>query len=228
LLVEFYDDLPDNADDDSRASKIARLKALNDFKSKVAGRYNEGTLQRLLDSNSARARRAAVMALGLMGTMRSNKDVAVMLRDDDREVRALAANALWSLWFRADKDDNNQELQRLMRMGNPDKVLAGLNALLQKAPNFAEAYNQRAILYFRLGEYQKSITDCETVLKRNPFHFGAQSGMAQCYMKLRKPRAALKAFRTAYRINPGLEGVEETIRALEDVLGEEGKKDDKK
>jgi hypothetical protein len=48
--------------------------------------------------------------------------------------------------------------------------------------------------------------------------------MAQCFMKLHKPRAALRAFRNAFRINPGLEGIEDTIRALEDVLGEEGKK----
>ena len=60
------------------------------------------------------------------------------------------------------------------------------------------------------------------------YHFGALSGMAQCFLKLRKPKAALKAFRQAFRINPGLEGVEETIRALEDVLGEEGRRDDKK
>jgi hypothetical protein len=46
-------------------------------------------------------------------------------------------------------------------------------------------------------------------------------------MKLRKPRAALKAFRNAFRINPNLEGIEDTIRTLEDVLGEEGRKEDK-
>ena len=83
-------------------------------------------------------------------------------------------------------------------------------------------------MLFRLGEYQKSVADCAAVLRLNPCHFGAQSGMAQSYMKLKKPRAALRAFRNALRINPGLEGVEETIRALEDVLGEEGRRDDKK
>jgi tetratricopeptide (TPR) repeat protein len=80
------------------------------------------------------------------------------------------------------------------------------------------------VVHYRLGQYQKSIADCERTLKLNPYHFGAQSGMAQCFMKLHKPRAALRAFRNAFRINPGLEGIEDTIRALEDVLGEEGKK----
>ena len=54
------------------------------------------------------------------------------------------------------------------------------------------------------------------------------AGMAQSYMQMRKHKAALKAFRTALRLNPNLAGVAETIRALENALGEEGRKDDKK
>ncbi len=45
---------------------------------------------------------------------------------------------------------------------------------------------------------------------------------------MRKHRAALKAFRNALRINPYMDGVAETIRALENALGEEGRRDDKK
>ena len=95
-------------------------------------------------------------------------------------------------------------------------------------PRFAEAYNQRAVLLFKMKEYQRSIIDCEKALKLNPCHFGALAGMAQCFMGLNKPKAALRAFRNAYRINPDMEGVEETIRALESALGEEGRTDDKK
>ena len=84
------------------------------------------------------------------------------------------------------------------------------------------------ILHFREGDFQRSAADCQVVVKLNPYHFGALSGMGQCYMKLKKPRAALKAFRTALGINPGLEEIEETVHFLEGALGEEGRKDDKK
>lgn len=228
ILVEFYDELPISRDDDSRGAKVARLKALNEFRQRVAGRYNEGTLQRLLTHSDTRARRASALALGMIGSTASNGLLAGALRDEDRDVRGHAADSLWAIWFRADTEENNRALQRLTRMSNPEKMLAGLDALISKAPNFAEAYNQRATLFFRLEEYQKSIDDCRMVLKLNPYHFGAQSGLGQSYMKLRKPRAALRAFRNAYRMNPDLEGIRETIRALEDVLGEGGKKDDKK
>jgi tetratricopeptide (TPR) repeat protein len=201
---------------------------LERFQKKVAARYTEGTLQRLLQATDPEVRRAAILALRGLGTMRSNEAVAAMLRDDDAAVRHLAADTLWALWFRADSDANNRELQRLMRVRDRAKALAGLDALIARSPNFAEAYNQRAILYFKAGQFEQSIADCERALKLNPYHFGAQSGMAQGYLQLDKPRAALKAFRNLSRIHPNMDGVEETIRALEDALGEEGKPDDKR
>lgn len=229
LLIDYYRRLPERKDNETREAWAVRLQeGLESFKKEVTARYNEGTLQRLLTLPHAEGRRAATLALGQMATISSNKALAARLHDEDGQVRQLAADALWSLWFRADTPAHNQELQRIMRTRNPEKSLAAFEALLKKAPDYAEAYNQRAILYFRLEEYQKSIADCETALKLNPVHFGAQAGMAQCYMKLKKPKSALKAFRAAIRINPNMEGVEDTIRTLEDVLGEEGKPDDKK
>jgi len=119
-------------------------------------------------------------------------------------------------------------LQRVLRMRDRAKALAALDRLIARAPSFAEAYNQRAILMFRLEQFERCLADCEKVLQLNPYHFGAQAGMGQCYLHLRKHRAALKAFRVALRLNPQLESVAQAIRALENVLGEEGRRDDKK
>ncbi len=230
ILVEFYKELPRRQGGEKAEAWAERLQqGLNGFKKKVAGRYTEGTLQRLLDCPKALTRRAAVVALGLTGTPDSTPPVAAMLHDNDAKVRQLAVDALWLLWFRADKPANNKELQRLRKLagepdGDPGAVLAGLGGLIRKAPRFAEAYNQRAILHYRAGRYEEAIADCRTVLKLNPFHFGAASGLAHAYMKIKKPKAALKAFRNAYRINPGMQEVGEAIRFLENVLGEEGKR----
>ncbi len=229
LLVEFYQQLPEPREGDSPRRSAQRFNAaMEAFKKQTAERYTEGTLQRLLYAPNVESRRAAVLALGVLGTMACNEHLARRLHDEDQGVRHLTADALWSLWFHADSEASNKELQRLVRLRDMEKALAGLDGLIKKAPNFAEAYNQRAIVHFRMKEFQKSIADCARTLKLNRYHFGAQGGMAQCYMNLRKPRAALKAFRNAHRMNPELEGVEETIRALENALGEEGKKDDKK
>ena len=227
LLVEYYDELPEPQEGNPKAWEARLRKGLEKFKQKVAARYMEGTLHRLLQSSDARTRRATVLALGLAGTMKlSNAVLARTLHDDDCGVRQLAADALWSMWFRADTDEHNRDLQRLVELRDRKKKRAGLDTLIEKAPQFAEGYNQRAILHFQTKQWQQAIADCEKVLKLNPYHFAAAAGMGRSYLELGKNRAALKAFRHALRINPGMDEVKEAIRALESALGEE--RDDKK
>ena len=228
LLVEYFQSLPERSEGEAPESWAVRLQeALDKFKFEVANRYNEGSLQRILVHADDDSRKAAILALSLIGTMSSNKVLAARLQHENPQVRQMAGQALWALWFRADTEDHNRELQRLMAPQGPAQALAGLDALIARAPRFAEAYNQRAILHFRQGQLQKAIADCDHVIRINPWHFGAHAGMGQCYLKLKKHRAALRSFRNALRINPDMKGVEQAIRSLEESLGEEGRKDDR-
>lgn len=229
LILNYYQLLPEQTPEaEPRHWARAYRKALYKFHHAVAARYQEATLEKLLSDRTGEVRQAATLALGLLGSMRSSATLAARLHDEDPAVRELAADALWSVWFRADAPAHNKELQRLMQLEvvgvSPNEVLAGFDALIRKAPRFAEAYNQRAILSFRLGEYGKAIADCERVLRLNAYHFGAASGMGQCFMKQKKLRAALRCYRRANRINPNLDGVRETIASLEKMLGGEGKR----
>jgi tetratricopeptide (TPR) repeat protein len=226
LLVEFFQQIPEGRS--ASKPKVTRKEAIEVFKHRIAERYTEGTLLRLLEHGDSDCRRAALLALGLLGTLTACPGLAARLHDEDREIAQTAADTLWTLWFRGDSPANNDELQRLARLRDREKALAGLDALILRAPEFAEAYNQRAIIHFRLKQFDRSIADCEKALALNPYHFGAQAGLGQCYLQMRKHRAALKAFRTALRLNPHMDGVAETIRALENALGEEGRRDDKK
>jgi tetratricopeptide (TPR) repeat protein len=229
-LLSYFQRLPAREAGEDVAHWSARLgDSLRTFAKEARSRYLEGTLQRLLHSASPETRQGAVLALGQFGTMASNRALAKALRDADEAVRYLAGEALWAVWSRADTPENNRALRRLRRRADRPAVdcealLAGFDALLQSAPAFAEAYNQRAIFYFRTGEWQGAIADCEKALKLNPYHFGAASGMAQCYLKQRKVRPALRAYRRAYHINPNLTGLPQVIRSLERMLGEEGKR----
>jgi tetratricopeptide (TPR) repeat protein len=229
LLLQYYRLLPGSRADgpEADASKDFR-KGLSRFKRSVVQRYGEATLQRLLRWQNAEARQAAVLALGLVGTMKMNPSLAACLHDEDATVRRLAGEAMWSVWFRADTPQNNVELQRivLMRLDEvgPDMILADYQALLKKAPRFAEVYNQRGILQFRCGVYSRAVADCERALRLNPHHFGAASGLGQCFLKQKKLRAALRSFRRALRINPNLDGVRQSIASIERLLDEEGKR----
>lgn len=194
------------------------------FARKVGQRYNEGTLQRVLRNHDPFAREASLVALRHLGTMASNPTVAACLLDRDPDLRALAEGALWSIWFRADKPEHNQELQRLAEYISDEKyqrALEGINLLIKKAPKFAEAYNQRAVVHFLRGDFKSAVADCERVVKLNRLHFGAYAGMAKCLLQLNRPVEALRAFRQAQKIHPGLDGVRESIHQLEEMLREE-------
>jgi tetratricopeptide (TPR) repeat protein len=87
-----------------------------------------------------------------------------------------------------------------------------------KQPQFAEGWNKRATAHYLAGEYKKSIADCQEVLKRNPRHFGALSGMGQIHLQLDEPGAALLWFKRALDVNPNMTGVELNVEALERLL----------
>ena len=229
LLLQYYQLLPHQPVDDNPANWTRGFrKGLGKFKRSVEARYNEASLERLLHSGDTEVRQGGVLALGMLGSMKVNGSLAHRLHDDDPAVSSMAADALWSIWFRAETPENNDELQRLMALDADDigtsLILAGFEQLIRKAPRFAEAFNQRAVFHFRNGDYARSILDCEKTLRVNPYHFGAASGMGQCFMKQKKLRAALRIYRRANRINPRLDGVKQVIESLERMLGEEGKR----
>jgi tetratricopeptide (TPR) repeat protein len=190
------------------------------FRERVEARYNEGTLRRLLlGSSDVMARRAAVVSLGLLGSFQqSNGALACALRDSDSAVRSLAEDALWAVWFRADTPEHNQMLDQVrlsLSQRQLDRAEALATQLIRLAPNFAEAYNQRAIIYFFQGRFTESIQDCQRVLLRNPYHFGAISGMAECQLELSRPRDALQTMRRALKLQPYRNSLRQRIRILE-------------
>lgn len=230
LIVELFQALPQPGPDDDPTQWKIRLQAANEgFKKRVQARYSEATLLRLLHSFADPVtRRAALLALGLLGSMDVNEHLAACLRDGNPEVRRTTVSALWALWFRGEGAGPHKELQRLLRQKDATKAMSGFERLLERAPQYAEAYNQRALLFFRLRQYGKAIADCKKALKLNRFHFGAQAGIGQCLLHLRRPSAALQAFRKALKIHPYLEDVAETVRSLEQSIEGEGRHDDKK
>jgi tetratricopeptide (TPR) repeat protein len=223
LLVEMFEKLPElQPGDDEDLWAAGVHDAMGDFRASVRTRYTEGTLQRVLASADVKARRAAALALGFVGTMDSNPVLAAALADRDVLVQKFAADALWEVWFRAGTPDQNWRLREAARNPDASKARAELDALAREAPAFAEVFNQRAIWFFKRGEFARAVEDCEATLRLNPFHFGAAAGLGQCLAKLGKPRGAIRAFRTALDINPVLEHLHDTIRQLERTLDRSG------
>jgi tetratricopeptide (TPR) repeat protein len=77
-----------------------------------------------------------------------------------------------------------------------------LTEIIEDNPTFAEARNRRAVLYYLLGEYEKSCSDCLQVVQLNQFHFGAWHGLGLSHAALGNYQDAIAAFRKALKIQP--------------------------
>ncbi len=179
-----------------------------------------------LDSRDAETRRLGAAELAEHGTMEDVPRMARALRDSDPFVRAIVERSLWDVWGRS----GELEIDALfangvqeMTEGRGEAALQTFTRIIERRPDFAEGWNKRATVLYLLGEYQKSLADCDEVMKRNPHHFGALSGYGMIYLKLGDPGRALSYFERALAVNPNLSQVEESAQALRRLLIERRK-----
>ena len=187
----------------------------------AAGELTREQALQALQQSDARARMAGVARLAEIGRMPDADRLVPRLRDVQPEVREGAQQAMWRIWSRS----GDPAIDRLFAKGlqhmedsSLDQALAVFDDIVKRKPAFAEGWNKRATLYFLLGEHEKSLKDCDEVLKRNPNHFGALSGAGQIHLQLGHPEQALAFFKRAYQVNPNLENLEEVIQMLEEHL----------
>jgi len=173
------------------------------------------------------ARRDAVAWLAEHGAMPDVPRLAERLRDADAGVRALAEAALWEVWGRSGDEAVDQLLRiGIAQMGERD--IAGavetFSDVIARRPDFAEGWNKRATVYFMLGQYEKSLADCDEVMKRNPYHFGALAGYGQIYFQMKEYDKAIEYWKRALKVNPNMVGVEGNIEIAEKLLAERRKR----
>lgn len=174
-----------------------------------------------LTQTDASARLAAVARLAEIGIQADADRLVGQLRDDDDAVRESAAAAIWQIWSRSGDAAIDKLFARglaQMQGADFDAALATFSEVVRRKPAFAEGWNKRATLYFLLGQNDKSLHDCDEVLKRNPKHFGALSGAGQIHLQLGHAREALGFFRRAVEVNPNLDGPAQMIPILEQHL----------
>ena len=171
-------------------------------------------------------RRQAAAWLGELGQPADLPAMMKTLRDPDEVVRALAESSIWQVWSRSG-DDKVDALFAVgveqMSRGDAPSAIETFTKIIQARPDFAEGWNKRATIYFLTGEYEKSLRDCDEVVKRNPHHWGVLSGYGQIYLRLGQPEQALAYFQRALQVNPNLAQVEAMIEELKQVLIEKRK-----
>ncbi len=124
---------------------------------------------------------------------------------------------IWALWLQTPSDTAALLMVRAkaaMDAQQTDLALKLLDAIIKMRPDYVEAWNRRATIYYLQNNYARSLADIEQVLVREPRHFGALAGLGMIMQDIGDEKRALDAFRKALAVNPHLEKVPELVKTL--------------
>jgi tetratricopeptide (TPR) repeat protein len=126
---------------------------------------------------------------------------------EDETTARVIESEIWSTWF---KSDNNvvsslmQEIMTARRNGDFQRAIELLDILVTQYPEYPEGWNQRATVYYMIGNYEASLKDVAETLFREPRHFGALAGRAAIYWMQGDRELAKQSLRDAVEIHPYL------------------------
>ncbi|MFN4098666.1 MAG: tetratricopeptide repeat protein [Pararhodobacter sp.] len=102
-----------------------------------------------------------------------------------------------------------------LREGQANAAIDHFSAVIDHAPDFAEAWNGRATAYFLANRVGQSLSDLEQVLRLNPRHFGALAGLGIILDQLERPDEALEAYHASLALHPHQQSVRAAAARLE-------------
>ncbi|NNM86997.1 MAG: tetratricopeptide repeat protein [Phycisphaerae bacterium] len=179
-----------------------------------------GWLIQLLIEGDAQAKRLAIMSLGLVGDGTAVGPLTRTLHDQDPKVIQLADNSLRCIWCGMGKKQSSQLIKQgnsHLNHGNTEAAIERFSMAIETDPEFAEAYNQRAIAYCLADRFEEAIADYQATLKLEPLHFVAMANLGHCYCNLGDFSCARHYYEQALAINPHLEGVAGAIDMIDRI-----------
>jgi tetratricopeptide (TPR) repeat protein len=135
----------------------------------------------------------------------------------DEESAKYVEGRIWAIWLASNSDTANLLMSRAKTATDAkdlDLAVKLLNAVIDLRPDFTEAWNRRATIYYLKKDFGRSLADIHEVLAREPRHFGALSGLGIILQELGDERHALDAFRRALAVHPRLERIPDLVKKL--------------
>jgi tetratricopeptide (TPR) repeat protein len=139
----------------------------------------------------------------------------------DEESAKYFENRIWAIWLNSPSDTANLLMGRVKTAIDAkeyDLAIRFLNTIIDLKPDFTEAWNRRASVFFTKKDFARSLADIREVLAREPRHFGALSGLGIILQELGDEKGALEAFRRALAIHPHLERIPELVKQLTETI----------
>ena len=135
---------------------------------------------------------------------------------DDAEATEVE-DRIWDLWMYHPHRRAAHDLDRAateIAAHCHDLAETRLTRLLRAAPDYAEAWNKRATLYYLQERDDECLRNLHRVLELEPRHFGALCAVAEILLVHEDREGALLAFDAALRIHPHLEEARQRVSEL--------------
>ncbi|RIA56648.1 hypothetical protein [Dichotomicrobium thermohalophilum] len=114
---------------------------------------------------------------------------------------------IWALWTEGPDERAGEQIRQIFRYRRwreLDRALEIADDLTKRLPNYAEGWNQKAIVLFEMGRLDRSLAMIDKVLELEPKHFGALSGKAIILLRQGRVKLGQKVLRRAVEIHPYL------------------------
>ena len=145
---------------------------------------------------------------------------ALKLAPDDTTAKAIEER-IWALWVVSRSDTANLLMTRVktaVETHEIDLAIELLSAIVKIKPDYIEAWNRRATLYYMKKDYGRSLADIREVLKREPRHFGALSGLGLIMQDIGDDKQALEVYRRALAVYPRLQRIPDVVKTLQEKV----------
>ncbi|TCU73609.1 tetratricopeptide repeat protein [Bradyrhizobium sp. R2.2-H] len=124
---------------------------------------------------------------------------------------------IWAIWLQTPSDTAALLMSRAKTAVDAKKIdvaIKLLDSVIKLRPDYIEAWNRRATLYYMQNDYGRALADVQQVLIREPRHFGALAGLGMIMQEIGDEKRALDAYRKALAVNPHLEKIPDQVKAL--------------
>lgn len=124
---------------------------------------------------------------------------------------------IWAIWIQTPSDTASLLMARAKTAVDAQKIdiaIKLLDSVIKLRPDYIEAWNRRATLYYMQNDYSRSLADIREVLIREPRHFGALAGLGMIMQEVGDEKRALDAYRKALAVNPHLDKIPDQVKAL--------------
>jgi tetratricopeptide (TPR) repeat protein len=135
----------------------------------------------------------------------------------DAEIAKQVENRIWATWLASGSDTADLLMNRVkgaIEAKDTRLAIQLLGSIIEIKPDYIEAWNRRATLFFALKDYGRAMADIREVLNREPRHFGALAGLGMILEEIGESKQALEAYRKALAINPHMQRVPDQVKAL--------------